>query len=151
LAISNGPMSGWVILITDGTVIEYAPEAYESEQQARDEAQRWAWILSGMGWLPIEEPADDRWEVGDRDVRLVRVEGEGKWVGTFWTWGGYPDPEAILLGSRAEARSWATAPLDGGIEPVTVEENAWMVAATFELGDEEAYAVAHRLKRLAAS
>lgn len=143
-------MSDWVILITDGTVIEYAPEAYESELQARDEAQRWAWILSGMGWLPIEEPADDRWEVGDRDVRLVRVEGDGEWVGTFWTWDGYPDPEATLLEDRDAARSWVAAPLDTSLEPVAVEENDWMIVATFERGGEEAYAVAHRIKRLAA-
>jgi hypothetical protein len=143
-------MSTWVILITDGTVIEYVPEAYETAQQARDEAERWAWILSGMGWLPIEEPANNRWVVGDRDVRLVQADGAGDWVGTFWTWDGYPDPEATLLRGRAEARSWVTAPLDGGMEPATIEENEWMIVATFERGDEEAYAVAHRLKRLAA-
>jgi hypothetical protein len=143
-------MSTWVILITDGTVIEYVPEAYDTAQQARDEARRWAWILSGMGWLPIGESFDDRWEVGDRDVRLVRAEGEGDWVGTFWTWDGYPDPEATLLGGRPEARSWVTAPLDARLEPVAIEENDWMIVATFERGDEEAYAVAHRLKRLAA-
>ena len=143
-------MSEWVILITDGTVIEYAPEGYGTAQRARVEAERWAWILSGMGWLLIEKPADDRWRVGDRDVRLVRVEGEGDWVGTFWTWDGYPDPEATLLADRAEARSWVVAPLDGAIEPAAIEENDWMIVATFERGDEEAYAVAHRLKRLAA-
>jgi hypothetical protein len=143
-------MSTWVILITDGTVIEYVPEGYGTAQQARDEAERWAWILSGMGWLPIEKPAYDRWQVGDRDVRLVRAEGEGDWIGTFWTWDGYPDPEATLLASRADARSWATAPLDDVSEPAAIEENDWMIAATFERGGEEAYAVAHRLKRLAA-
>ena len=143
-------MNTWVILITDGTVIEYVPEAYETAQQARDEAERWAWILSGMGWLPIEKPADDRWQVGDRDVRLVLAEGEGDWVGTFWTWDGYPDPEATLLGDRAEARSWVTAPLDGAFVPDAIDENDWMIAATFERGGEEACAVAHRLKRLAA-
>ena len=143
-------MSTWVILITDGTIIEYPPETYETVEQARDEGARWAWVISEMGWLPIEESGNDRWMVGDRDVRLVQVDGEGDWVGTFWTWGGYPDPEATLLGGRAVARSWVTAPLGAGIEPVTIEENDWMIVATFELGDEEAYAVAHRLKRVAA-
>ena len=57
----------------------------------------------GYGGSPIEEIADDRWLVGDRDVRVVLVEGEGTWVGTFWTWDGYPDPEATLLLSRSEA------------------------------------------------
>lgn len=149
-AISNRSMSAWVILITDGTVIEYAPEVYETAEQAREEAQRWAWVLSGMGWLPVEESAGDRWVVGDRDVRLVHADGEGDWVGTFWTWDGYPDPEATLLVGRTEARSWVTAPVHGTLEPLTVEENDWMIVATFERKEQEAYAVAHRLKRLAA-
>ena len=143
-------MGAWVILITDGTVIEYPPEAYETAEQARSEAQRWAWVISGMGWLPIEETAADRWLVGDRDVRLVHVDGEGEWVGTFWTWDGYPDPEATLLRQRSEARSWVTAPVLGVLEPISVEENDWMIVATFERKEEEVYAVAHRLKRVAA-
>jgi hypothetical protein len=143
-------MSAWVILITDGTVIEYPPEAYEAAEQARSEAQRWAWVISGMGWLPIEKTAADRWLVGDRDVRLVHADGEGDWVGTFWTWDGYPDPEATLLVGRTEARSWVTAPVHGTLEPLTVEENDWMIVATFERKGEGAFAVAHRLKRVAA-
>jgi hypothetical protein len=142
-------MASWILLITDGVVIEYAPEAYPSREAAHDEARRWAWILSGMGWLPIEQPFPDRWSVGDRDVRMVEAEGQGEWVGTFWTWDGYPDPEALLLAGLNEARSWVSAPLQG-LEPSRVEENEWSVVATFEQKGEEAYAVAHRLKRLAA-
>lgn len=139
-------MSTWVILVTDGTVIEYPPEAYTSEEAARSEAQRWAWIISGMGWLPIEESAEGRWAVSDRDVRLVRVDDEGEWVGTFWTWDGYPDPEATLLPDRVAARAWVTAPLHDVLAPVGVEENEWMIVATFDRRGEEAYAVAHLLK-----
>jgi hypothetical protein len=139
-------MSQWVILVTDGSVIEYPPEAYLSEKAARSEARRWAWIISGMGWLPVEEPAEDRWAVGDRDVRLVHAVGEGEWVGTFWTWDGYPDPEAILLHDRAAARAWVTAPVNEVLAPVGVEENDWMIVATFDRKGEEAYAVAHLLK-----
>jgi hypothetical protein len=141
-------MSTWVILVTDGTVIDYPPEAYLSRETARNEARRWAWIISGMGWIPIEEPEDDRWTVDDRDVRLVHVEGEGGWVGTFWTWDGYPDPEATLLEDRTTARAWVTAPLHDVLAPVAVEENDWMIIATFDRGGEEAYAVAHVLKRV---
>jgi hypothetical protein len=143
-------MSTWVILVTDGTVIEYPPEAYASAEAARSEAQRWAWIISGMGWLPIEESAEDRWTVGDRDVRLVRAEGEGEWVGTFWTWDGFPDPEATLLRDRTAARAWVTAPLHDVLAPVAVEENEWMIVATFDRKEEEAYAVAHLLKPVGA-
>jgi hypothetical protein len=147
---SNPDMSSWVILITDGTVIEYPPEGYDSFDTARDEARRWAWIISGMGWIPIEQSADDRWIVGDRDVRLVHVEGEGGWVGTFWTWDGYPDPEATLLHDRTTARAWVTAPLQDVLNPVAVEENEWMIVATFDRGGEEAYAVVHRIKLVGA-
>jgi hypothetical protein len=139
----------WILLLTDGTVIEYAPEAYGSYRQAEDEARRWAWILSGMGWLPVTEPFPNRWTAGDHDVRLIEATGDGSWVGTFWTWDGYPDPEATLFPDRAEARSWAVAPIDG-IEPRSVIENAWSVVATFERKGEEAYAVTNRLKLLAA-
>jgi hypothetical protein len=142
-------MSSWIVLVTDGTVIEYPPEAYDSGDLAREEARRWAWILSGMGWLPVEEEGN-RWSVGGRDVRLVLVEGQGSWVGTFWTWDGYPDPEATLLGDRAQAREWVVSPVHGVLEPVSIEENDWMVVATFDRRGEEAYAVAHRVKRLVA-
>ena len=142
-------MATWILLITDGVVIEYAPEAYPTRDAAEYEARRWAWILSGMGWLAIDQPFPDRWSVGDRAVRLVKAEGQGAWVGTFWTWDGYPDPEAVLFPHLDEARSWASALLHG-LEPSRIEENEWSLVATFERGGEEAYAVAHRLKRLAA-
>ena len=103
-----------------------------------------------MGWLPVEEPSDDRWSVGDRDVRLVHVDGEGEWVGTFGTWDGYPDPEATLLRDRAAARAWVTAPLHDILAPAVIEENDWMIVATFDRGGEEAFAVAHLLKRVEA-
>ena len=70
--------------------------------------------------------------MGDRDVRLVHADGEGDWVGTFWTWDGYPDPEVTLLVGRTEACSWVTAPVHGAFKPLTVEENDWMIVATFE-------------------
>jgi hypothetical protein len=138
----------WILLVTDGVVIEYAPEAYATHEAASFEARRWAWILSGMGWLPIQEPFPNRWSVGDRDVRLVETIGDGTWVGTFWTWDGYPDPEAVLFSTREDARAWATGVL-AGVEPTAVSENEWSVVATFERRNEEAYAVVNRLKRWA--
>jgi hypothetical protein len=143
-------MDTWTILVTAGTVIEYPPEAYESLDLARDEARRWAWILSGMGWLPVQENGGDRWAIGDREVRLVRAEGGGGWIGTFWTWDGYPEPEAALFDDRDKARSWAVAPLHGALQPVTVHENDWTIVATFEQRGEEAYAVVHKLKHVVA-
>ncbi len=141
-------MDNWIIFVTDGTVIEYPPEAYNTLAAATSEARRWALTLS-RGREEIEEVAPDRWRVADRDVRIVRGVGTGEWVGTFWTWDGYPDPEAILFKSWTDARAWAVAPLHEVLEPHDVEETEWSVAATFVRSGKEAYAVVNRLKRFA--
>ena len=84
----------YVVLITDGTIVEYPPEIYVSEERAQLEAERWAWVLSGGGWADVLSPFPGRWEVGERDVRLVEVSGldpnPATWVGTYWTEDGYP-------------------------------------------------------------
>jgi hypothetical protein len=148
LWIWNGLMSDWIILVTDGTVIEYAPEAYNTLAAATFEARRWALILS-RGVDQIEEAAPDRWRVANRDVRIVRATGAGDWVGTFWTWDGYPDPEAVLFETWTDARAWAVAPMHEALEPDEIEETEWSAAATFVKSGEEAYAVVNKLKRIA--
>jgi hypothetical protein len=70
----------------------------------------------------------------------------GAWVGTFWDRSGVPDPEALLLEGRDEAARWVREPPAGAAPPVSVEEQPWFVAATYARGDDEEYAVAHRLK-----
>jgi len=143
--------SAWVVLVTEGTVIDYPPEVYESESRAGCEAERWAWVLSGGGWAPVERPFPGRWKVGDREVRLVRVScpeerAEELWVGTYWTRDGYPDPEAELVASEAEAREWAAEPV-GDVKPSSIDETPWFIAATFEVRGEEEYAAVHVAKR----
>jgi hypothetical protein len=142
--------SAFVVMVTDGTVIEYAPEIYFHESRARQEAERWAWILAGGGWIEVESPFDDRWEVAGRDVRLIRVpwsvpDGRTPWVATYWTEDGYPDPEAHIVRGRELAFRWVSDG-PGGTRPVEMIEEPWMLAATFLHGDEEAYAVAHLAK-----
>jgi hypothetical protein len=88
--------------------------------------------------------------VGDRDVRLVTVvadvaSGGTLWLCEYWTKDGYPDPEALVLGSRNEAREWVLEPPPGA-EPVGSIDKPWFVAATYRFGDEEAYAVASLAK-----
>ena len=101
-------MDLWVVMVTDGTVIEYPPEVYGSREIARDEAARWAVSLARGNDSLIEVIDSDRWSVRDVDVRLVGVSIEAlsrdvvPWVGTYWTRDGYPDPEAVLLADRAE-------------------------------------------------
>lgn len=142
----------WVILVTDGTVIEYPPEVYRSARQARQEAERWAGLLSADGQFEVRSPFEGRYEVGFRDIRVAQgsLESDGVghnlWVGTFWSRDGYPDPEAIILSGKKRAMDWASAPLDPGNLPTEVSVSRWHIAATFDVRGEKAYAVANRAK-----
>ena len=142
------PTSVWVVLITDGTVTVYPPEVYSTERQATNEAERWAWLLADGLQDAIDRPFQGRWEVGGRNIRLVHVTSSATspWIGTFWSTDGSPDPEAVVLEGRNEARDWVTAPLAGGQVPVAVDERGWTIAATFLERGEESYAVASRAK-----
>ena len=65
--------TAWALLVTEGVVTLYPPELYLRLQRAVLEAECWAWILSGNGLIEVSRPSDDRWEVDERDVRLVEV------------------------------------------------------------------------------
>jgi hypothetical protein len=142
----------WAVLVTDGTVIEYAPELYASERLAYREAERWAWVLSASGSFDVERPFEGRLRAGFRDIRVVEVTHSSRepgveyWLGTFWTSDGYPDPEAEILFGRNRAREWCVAPLPNGVRPHHVDEDEWHVAATFRSRGEDAHAVAHLAK-----
>ena len=141
----------WALLVTGGTVIEYPPELYADEDRAIEEAERWAWVLSGAGWLDIQRPFPGRWHVEGRDVRLVPLASSAEpstawWVGTFWDRHGTPDPEALLLSGRAQALAWVLGPPAGSDPPVETQEMPWFVSATYVNHGEEEYAVAHLAK-----
>jgi len=142
--------NAWVLLVTDGTVLEAAPEVFLEEGIARFFAENWAWFLSYAGEFRIERPFDGRLQVGHRDIRLIPATlpthaSNELWVGTHWTESGYPDPESILLPGSKAARAWALAPLHESA-PDEVNSSRWHVAATFRRGDEEAYSVAYAAK-----
>jgi hypothetical protein len=127
----------------------YPAEVYSDRQVAEREAERWAWILSGVGQVAVDRPFPGRWEVGEAWIRLVESEVHGAsseiWVGTHWTRHGYPEPEAALFADRAEARRWATTPPMEGVLS-SVYESPWVVAATFTLRGEEEDSVAQLAK-----
>jgi hypothetical protein len=138
-----------LLFVTDGVALEYPPELYARQERAELEAERWAWFLSGSGWLDIERPFDGRWTVGDRDVSLVQVAADTTgecWVGQFRTRDGYLDPEAIIFPERDSALAWVTAPLHGVIQPTEIVELPWFVAATYPIRGEDAYAIASLAK-----
>ena len=149
-------MSGremYAVIVTDGVALEYPPELYDTKSQATLEAERWAWVLSGTGWLEVDRPFDGRWRVGGRDVRLLPVATVSKstsayWIGQYWTTDGMPDPEALLLGSREDALAWVLEPPEGASPAVETTSEAWFVSATYRIGDQEAYAVASLAKHI---
>lgn len=140
----------WVLLVTDGLVIEFAPEVYRDEHVAERESERWAWVLAQGSEARLERPFERRWQIGDHWVRLVPAqlledETSETWVGTYWTRDGYPDPEAELFTTRQSARDWVVTPAPGRL-PSELHETAWFFAATYRIRGEEEYAVAHLAK-----
>jgi hypothetical protein len=140
----------WVVLVTDGTTLEAAPEVYMDKLIASKFARNWAWFLSARGEFRIDEPFDGRLEIGHWDVRVVDIEipvpVTELWIATHWTEDGYPDPEAIALPDREAAVAWASAPL-GGYSPDSLEQSTWHVVAEFGTGrGEVAYSVAYVAK-----
>jgi hypothetical protein len=121
--------------------LSFPAEVYKDERVAEREGERWAWLLSSGGRLPIARPFPGRWEIGGTWVRLVQGfiydESPEVWVGTYWTRHGYPEPEAELFSDRAEAAEWALTPPTGGVLSET-HETPWFVTATFKVrGTEE--------------
>jgi hypothetical protein len=124
-----------VVFVTDGVALEYPPELYARKERAELEAERWAWFLSGSGWLDIERPFTGRWTIGDRDVSMVEVVADASaesWVAQFRTRDGYLDPEAIIF--------------HGVLAPTEVVELPWFIAATYRIRGEDAYAIASLAK-----
>lgn len=141
----------WALLVTQGLVVAYPPEVYRDRRLAEREAERWAWLLGGGGIAPVERPFDGRWAIEEFDVRLIELDArqdvEETWIGTFWTHHGFPDPEALLLKSRAEASAWVQQAI-ATRRPIAVQETDWFIGATFGEGDREEYAVAHLAKNI---
>jgi hypothetical protein len=143
----------WVVLVTDGLTLAFPPEVYRLPHQAEGEAERWAWLLSQGRRDAIERPFEGRWEIGDHWVRLLHLQGidddaSEVWIGTYWTRDGYPDPEAEPFSDHDEAREWALQPAAGRVL-AEVRETPWSTAATFQVRDDEEYAVVHRAKVIA--
>jgi len=72
----------WVLLVGDGTRVEYAPELYLNESAARREAYRWASTLSEIPDGSIRRRDASHWSVGFRDVLLV--ETRAGTLGPIW-------------------------------------------------------------------
>ena len=104
-----------VLLLTEGLEVIFAPEIYLDPGRAALEAERWAQAVSGG--RAVLRPLDERWSVGERDVRLVSLAVAevplSPWLGTYWDRSGTPDPEAALFTTREEAKAWVDLPPHG--------------------------------------
>jgi hypothetical protein len=139
----------WVVLVTDGTVLESAPELYVDRHLAMRFADNWAWFLSARGEFRVDRPFEDLIRVGQWDIRVIETALPANrrefWVGMHWTEDGYPDPEAVVFGDRESAVGWATAPISG-IIPTELQQSVWHAAAKFSRRSSE---VAHSVVYLA--
>jgi hypothetical protein len=143
----------WLVLVTDGLTIAFPPEVYRLPHHAEEEGERWAWLLAQGRQDAIKRPFEGRWEIDDHWVRLLHLQGidddaSELWIGTYWTRGGYPDPEAETFSNHDEAREWALQPASGRVL-TEVSETPWSTAVTFRVRDYEEYAVVHRAKVMA--
>jgi hypothetical protein len=146
-------VGAWVVLVTRGTVVDFPPELYRSSRIASQEAGRWAWTLAGEGSMRVRTPFEGRLEVGDRDIRLERVnesilEWAEPWMCAHWSPEG--SPEILAVNDRDAARQWVRE------EPAAVRlreyfENDWMLSAAFGRGDDEEISQAYLLKRCTGS
>ena len=149
-------MDLWVLMITEGTVLAFPPEIYETDNHAMREAARWRQTVSKPGH-GLPDPDDGPpWDVGDFMVRLIKlsvapVDFDDSWVASYWTTDGYPDPEAVLLADRAAALEWVMEPPAGFGPPIETFQSELFVASTYLDRGEEAYAVAHVAKRIRTS
>jgi hypothetical protein len=67
----SGDETVFVLLITDGRDVEYAPELYLDRLLAMEEAVRWAWFLGEYGSWPVKSTARERWQVGIHEILLM--------------------------------------------------------------------------------
>jgi hypothetical protein len=139
----------WVLLITEGLTIAFPPELYSARSQALGEGQRWADALASIVGAGASTPWLGRWEIGDLWISVVEEDLPAStdipWVGTCWTPHGHPDPEALILGSQAQARRWVREPIDGA-EPSGRTSSATSELAFFRARSGEYIVEAHRAK-----
>jgi hypothetical protein len=142
----------WVLLVSDGLSIEFAPELYREHDDAEREGERWAQGLSRRSSARIERPFPDRWHIGDEWIRItpanLSVPGSEIWVGTYWTQDGFPDPEAEIFHDAVEAHAWVLEAPPDAILIGSYEAPASIIARYRVRGGEEE-AEAHRAKLVA--
>jgi hypothetical protein len=140
----------FAVMVTSGTIIEYAPELYRSRALAIDEAERWASVMGEQLQRSVRRPFEGRWDVGEHDIRVVECDTAGVdptrawWLGTHWSSDGSPDPEAQLISGKAAAREWVEK--EPGQPLSELRETRWTISATFGRDDNESYSVAHLAK-----
>jgi hypothetical protein len=101
----------WAVLVFDGRQVEFAPELHGSLEAAADAAERWAWILTSSGSLPIRRRGVTEWMAGFRRVIVAPLEPSSRsvanpWIALAWDEGCYPTPSVEMVDGLREAADW---------------------------------------------
>ena len=54
----------WVVLVTEGRRLRFAPEVYPTQLRAEREAYRWGWFLAGGVEAKIQIVDEHHWRIG---------------------------------------------------------------------------------------
>ena len=90
----------WVVLVTEGRRLRFAPEVYPTQLRAEREAYRWGWFLAGGDESKIQVLDEHQWRVGRTRVHLVPSQvreiplAAELWVGVCWG----PDGKLVATG-----------------------------------------------------
>lgn len=137
----------WAVLVFDGIQVEFAPELHSCRSSATNAAERWAWILSSKGDVPIRRCGEFEWAAGFRQVVMVSVEPTSRaprdpWIGLAWDEGCYPVPSVVMLDGLQQAADW----VGSAAGPTDLSISRWEVAARLTSRSSLRRAMASRAK-----
>jgi hypothetical protein len=141
----------WVVLVTEGRRVRFAPEVYPTELRAERESYRWGWFLAGGEESKIQTVDEHHWRVGRTRVHLVPAQvreiplASELWVGVCWG----PDGQIVATGvllDKYKAMAWLRSiPSDPNIKPGTKDHTMYL-SRTVTRYDGELTGLAYRAK-----
>jgi hypothetical protein len=137
----------WAVLVFDGNEVEFAPELHGSRKGATDAAERWAWILTSNGELPVRQRGESEWLAGFRQIIVAPIEPgfplpQDPWIGLSWDEGCFPSPSVELVDGLRQSADWVGSA--AGLTQLVV--SPWAVASGHMTSGSLRRAVASRAK-----
>ena len=122
----------WVVLVTDGRRLRFAPEVYPTQLRAEREAYRWGWFLAGGEEAKIQVVGEHHWRIGRTRVHLVPAQvreiplASELWVGVCWGPDGQLAATGVLL-DKFKAMAWLRSiPSDPNIKSGTKDHTMYL-------------------------